>query len=269
MKKTSRAFVLVIVCAAVLAGAYWWFTQQPAPAPQAVPAAPAPTAPPEIQPQAAPVPPPIQHPLEPAAAQEPLPTVQDSDTRVSQALRALIGKNAWQTLFFPEQIVRHIVATVDNLPRSEAPSKMWPVRPAAAWMQTTNQNGELRLAPTNAARYAPYMTLLQALDINKLAGIYRELYPLFQQAYVDLGFPDAYFNDRLVAAIDDLLAAPELAEPPVLVQKKVRYQFADPELERRSAGQKIMLRIGTDNARIVKEKLRKLRAAITKPAAAK
>ncbi|HWT72459.1 MAG TPA: DUF3014 domain-containing protein, partial [Oxalicibacterium sp.] len=219
--------------------------------------------------QAAPVTPPIQHPLEPAAAKEALPAVQDSDARVAQALSALVGKDAWQTLFFPEQIVRHIVATVDNLPRSEAPSKMWPVRPAAAWMQTANENGQLQLAPANAARYAPYMALLQALDISKLAGLYRELYPLFQQAYVDLGYPDAYFNDRLVAAIDDLLAAPELAEPPVLVQKKVRYQFADPELERRSAGQKIMLRVGTDNARIVKEKLRKLRAAITQPAAAK
>lgn len=268
MKKTSRVVAFVVVCAAVLIGAYFWFTQQqPASAPQTEPAAPAPPTPPQIQPQAAP--PPIQHPIEAPVVQETLPTVQDSDTRVAQALSALIGKEAWQTLFFPEQIVRRIVATVDNLPRSEAPSKMWPVRPAAAWMETTNQDGKLRLAPANATRYAPYMTLLQALDMDQLASVYRQLYPLFQQAYVDLGFPDAYFNDRLVAAIDDLLAAPELAEPPLLVQKKVRYQFADPELEAHSAGQKIMLRIGADNARIVKAKLRKLRTAITQPVVAK
>jgi hypothetical protein len=269
MKKTSRVFAVVIICAAVLAGAYFWMAQQPpAPAPQAEPAPPASSAPPEISPQSTPVPP-IQHPLEPIAIKEALPTVQDSDARVSQALSALIGKDAWQTLFFPEQIIRHIVATVDNLPRSEAPSKMWPVRPAGAWMQTMSKDGEVRLAPANATRYAAYMALVQALDIDRLAGVYRELYPVFQQAYVDLGYPDAYFNDRLVAAIDDLLAAPELAEPPVLLQKKVRYQFADPELERRSAGQKIMLRIGADNARIVKEKLRKLRAVVTQPVAKK
>jgi hypothetical protein len=267
MKKTSRAFVFVVICAAVLIGAYVWFTQQqPAPAPQAEPAAPAPSAPPQIQPQAAPVPPPIQHPLEPAAAEEPLPTVQDSDTRVSQALSALFGKDVWQTLFIPEQIVRHIVATVDNLPRSEAPSRMWPVRPAGGWMQTSSQDGQLRLAPANAARYAPYVRLVQAADTDRLAAIYRQLYPLFQQAYVDLGYPDGYFNDRLVAAIDDLLAAPELSEPPALAQQKVRYQFADPDLERRSAGQKIMMRIGADNERIVKEKLRQFRSAITKTA---
>ncbi|HEY6772776.1 MAG TPA: DUF3014 domain-containing protein, partial [Oxalicibacterium sp.] len=43
----------------------------------------------------------------------------------------------------------------------------------------------------------------------------------------------------------------------------VLYQYADPDLESRSAGQKIMMRIGVTNERIVKKKLRALRAAVT------
>ncbi len=99
----------------------------------------------------------------------------------------------------------------------------------------------------------------------QLVAVYRHFYPLFQQAYVELGYPQGYFNDRLVAAIDDLLATPEPAEPPRLVQQKVIYQFADSDLEGRSAGQKIMLRIGTENARTVKAKLREIRKLVAKP----
>ncbi|HQU43635.1 MAG TPA: DUF3014 domain-containing protein, partial [Pirellulales bacterium] len=40
-----------------------------------------------------------------------------------------------------------------------------------------------------------------------------------------------YFNDRLVSVIDHLLAAPEPAGPVALVQPKIIYKFADPQLE--------------------------------------
>jgi hypothetical protein len=68
----------------------------------------------------------------------------------------------------------------------------------------------------------------------------------------------------LIAAIDDLLATPEPKEALRLVQVKVRYQFADPDLERRSAGQKMLLRMGPENARVVKAKLRDFRQYVAK-----
>jgi hypothetical protein len=44
----------------------------------------------------------------------------------------------------------------------------------------------------------------------------------------------------------------------------VFYQFADPDLERRSAGQKIMMRIGNENASTLKTKLREIRDELTR-----
>jgi hypothetical protein len=44
----------------------------------------------------------------------------------------------------------------------------------------------------------------------------------------------------------------------------VRYEFADPELSALSSGQKALVRMGPENARRVKAKLRELRAAIAK-----
>jgi len=48
----------------------------------------------------------------------------------------------------------------------------------------------------------------------------------------------------------------------------VFWEYADPELEARSAGQKLLLRIGSANATLVREKLRALRAQIAASAPA-
>ncbi|MGQ0653783.1 MAG: DUF3014 domain-containing protein [Betaproteobacteria bacterium] len=46
------------------------------------------------------------------------------------------------------------------------------------------------------------------------------------------------------------------------MRPKVLYEFVDPDLETRSAGQKIMLRMGAENAAKVKAKLREIRQEI-------
>jgi Protein of unknown function (DUF3014) len=118
------------------------------------------------------------------------------------------------------------------------------------------------LNPRNAARYDSAVALFSQADPKALADTYRRYYPLLQQAYQDLGYPDGYFNDRLVEAIDDLLRAPEPAGPVILVQPKVLYEYEDAALEKLSSGQKLLLRMGVAHARAVKDKLRAVRALI-------
>ena len=87
---------------------------------------------------------------------------------------------------------------------------------------------------------------------------------MIQQAYVDLGRPDGYFNDRLVTVIDHLLDTPELAQAPLLQRdERGRYRFADATLQSRSIGQKALLRMDVAQARALKQQLRAIRAAIT------
>ena len=100
------------------------------------------------------------------------------------------------------------------------------------------------------------------MSTEKIVAFYRRHYALFQEAYVRLGYPNGYFNDRLIEVIDHLLAAPEPKGPLRLKQPKVLYEFADPELESLSAGQKMMLRIGAENRAKVKARLSELRAAL-------
>lgn len=254
----------IAVAGVVSAAIYFWWqwnSAEPPAEPVAIPpvasAPPMPIAPPPLEQV-------IQNPVEETSPAEPLPGLDESDDAFGSALVSLLGDKSFAALFVPERLVRHIVATVDNLPREEAPVKVWPLRPVGSWLVTTGGGDALVVGAKNATRYAPYVKVVKGLDAQKLAASYRQFYPLFQEAYRDLGYPTGYFNDRLVTAIDDLLATPEPKGPLRLVQVKVRYQFADPELDQRSAGQKILLRMGVDNARVVKAKLREFRQYVAK-----
>lgn len=255
--RKSVAWVIVI---AVLAAIAFFFLfpkkagEPPAPPPRAE--APPPPPPPPEEPA-------IRHPLPqpPGEAQSPLPPLAESDAAAKDALAGVFGAETLER-FYLEGIIRRIVTTVDNLPRQKVALRVLPVKPVGGQFQVTGKDDTLAIAPSNTARYVPYVKLAQAADVKQAVAFYRRHYPLFQQAYEELGYPGKYFNDRLVAVIDHLLAAPEVKGPIRLQQPKVLYVFADPELEALSAGQKFLLRIGPDNAAVLKAKLRELRAEV-------
>lgn len=246
-----------IALAAAIAGWLYHAQQKARTAAPATAAAPAP---------AATAPPPVQHPIERVAAAPastaPLPALADSDDAVLRSLSALPGADGLQALLLPQAIIPRIVATIDALPRPQIGNNILPLRTPPGAFQTAEANGRRVIAERNAARYAAYVRLLEAVDTQAAVAWYVHYYPLFQQAYRDLGYPKGYFNDRLIAVIDHLLAAPDVQPPVALAQPNVYYTYADPALEARSFGQKAMIRIGADNEARVKAKLREIRAAL-------
>jgi Protein of unknown function (DUF3014) len=262
-----------VVVALVALGALAYFLWQKNPSIER--AALTPGAPSQAVPPAADATPAINHPIEqargnvlPSVEQKPLPALMVSDTTMQNTLADLFGSATLGKIFYEDTIVHRFVTTVDNLPRKTLPLRYLPVKPPGGAFVTTGSDDALAIGADNAARYAPYVRLVDAVDAKTLAGIYVHFYPLMQQDYRALGYPNGYFNDRLVQTIDDLLAAPDVMVPPALAQRKVLYVYSDPELESRSAGQKIMMRMGSENAARLKAKLREIRAEITAPGAA-
>jgi hypothetical protein len=274
--------VLVLVWAALGVGAYYWWQQQrggepPKPAPVAT----APT-PPAVPP--APAEPETRYPIEEArpegteeSAQDaaPLPPLAESDKTALQALTALVGRKALDAFFMDTRVVHRVVATVDGLPRKKVSTQVWPVKPTDGRFTPSERGGAFYLGPENDRRYEPLLRVVESVDTGTLVAVYVRLYPLFQQAYNELGYPNRHFNDRLIEVIDHLLATPELRGPVKLVPPEVKgpvklerpwimYEFADPDLAERSAGQKTMLRIGAGNAGVVKAKLRDIRRQLTR-----
>lgn len=248
---------VVAVAAAGLGGWLYWRSHH----------APLPAVPAGEQPEAA-APPPearIEHPVpaSPEGAATALPDLNDSDKAITDALGDAASGQTLAQYLVPESVIRHIVVTVDNLPRQKITVDKRPVTPASGAFVADGDELHATLDRRNFRRYEPMVDVIRKADMQRFAAAYLRFYPLFQKAYEDLGYPTGYFNDRLVKVIDMLLATPQITGPIELVRPNVMYVFADPKLEALPAGQKLLIRMGADNATVVKAKLMELRAIIT------
>jgi hypothetical protein len=264
LNKPLVAIAAIVVLGSVGGWYYWHVHNAAAPAGSVAQTAPPPPAPAtDAQ---------IEHPMPPTAGdapKRPLPAIEDSDAPFGEALATAAGTPIGQFLV-PESLIRHIVVSIDNLPRQKVAVDKRPVVPAAGLFSVDGDELHATIDDQNYRRYAPMVDALQKVDMQRLMAVYQHFYPLFQKAYQDLGYPNGYFNDRLVQVIDMLLATPQLKDPIELVRPNVMYVFADPALEARPAGQKLLLRMGPANATAVKAKLSELRALVSaapKPAA--
>jgi hypothetical protein len=276
----NRVTIIIAAVLALFAAAVWYSwthrdrVETPPPMAASGPAAPppSPAGAPEIQH-------PVAAPLEDAqSAPAPLPSLATADAAVRNALLDWLGKDQVQAFLQLDDFIRHTVATVDNLGRSHAAPRLWPVNPMPGRFEVAQVGDELVATPGNVERYGAFVKFVESIDLDQGVALYRRAYPLFQQAYEELGFPGRYFNDRLVEVIDLLLATPVPAQPPQLrlIEVKgpipstrpwVRYEFADASLESLAAGQKMLLRTGPVHQQRLQARLLELRKRIaTAPA---
>jgi len=276
MERPRRALIagsVVLVVASAAAFTFWWLRGRN----DAVPEAPqspaavtvAASAAATVAPAASA--PAIQHPIE--AVETP-----DGPPDPAMLLGELFGKKAVDSLFLVDGFALRVAATVDNLGRATATPRLWPVRPTDGRFSVESRDGATFIAADNGLRYAPLLIAVESADPARVALAYKRLYPQIQKAYVDLGYPDGYFNDRLVEVIDMMLASPEPKGPLEVHLPKsgddstpalpwILYEFADPQLAALPAGQKLLLRMGPVGERRVKARLAEFRKLIAPPAA--
>ena len=265
----TRAYAVAFVVLLAIGGGLLWWRQHrmvPAAATQAPPPVLAPAPAPPAPPPPAPA---IRHPL-PTAGAGGLPSLDGSDAYVENALAELLGRKKVRELLHLDGAIRRFVATVNNLATDDASASLWPVKTTPGRFETEPGGGGVVIAARNAERYTPFVHFAEGIDARRAVGLYVRLYPLLQQAYEDLGFPGKYLNDRVVEVIDNLLATPTPAGP-LAVKRFVAdggppggglYVYADPAVEASTAGQKILLRMGSQNAAVLEGKLREIRAQL-------
>ena len=264
---SNRLLIVAGVVLALAAGGILWWRNRAAEVPVEQPpaAVAAPATPADVDP-------PIEHPLadvQPGADGPALPALGDSDMPLALDLGSLFGPEAIEMFLEPQNVARRIVATVDGMPRAHGADRLRPVKPVSPSIAVDRQapssvtaDERITLSPANVERYRPLLALLEMTDTRSLAALYQRWYPLLQQSYEELGYPGRYFNDRLVTVIDHLLETPKVKGPIELTQPNVLYEFADPRLEALSSGQKLILRMGPENAARVQAKLKELRAIV-------
>ena len=267
MEEERNPLVRMLLLATVIVGAgsgAWYVLQKPAPKP----ATPTPIAPP-VGPLTSEPPATPQYPVEaitpPPAVQSdaPLPDLFNSDAYVLDALNALFAHPQLAQWLVPEHLIQRSVAFVDALPNRKVSTNLWPAKPASGRFFVQEEAGTAVIGPANAARYDAHVAALAGVDTGAAVALYLRLYPLLQQAYRDLGYPDRHFNDRVVVVLDHLLAAPEPVPPlTVALNDKGHWIYADADLESASAGQKFLMRLGPKHEAAVKAKLREFRDAL-------
>jgi len=248
-----------VAALSIAVGAYFFFKPElpkpevavvkEAPPPLPPPPPPAPEPAPEVVEVLPPPPPPLP----------PLPSLSKSDSFVFKAMRGLAESPSAMKLFRSKRIIRNMVATVVSLPQQRVPVKRMPVRSPSGKFLVAGTPDDLTISPKNANRYRRYVSIAKAVEAKQLVALYIRLYPLFQEAYAELGYPNNRFNDQLNETLDDLLATPALKGSPKLVQPRYFYLYADPNIEAQSVGQKIMLRLGKRNLGVVKQKLSEIK----------
>ena len=268
MQLTRKAAIGAAALVVLAIAAAWLLWQRRTATPVVTPsAAPAASAPVAAASQPAPAEAAIRHPIEePSKAAE-------APIDIQATLIDLFGRKAVLSMFQVDDFPRRFVATVDNLTRPNASTRVWPVNPTPGRFGVDHRPEGDFVGVDNGLRYAPFVQMMETVDVPAAVAAYKRLYPMFQSAYVDLGYPKGYFNDRLVEVIDHLLATPDLEQAakvhlpeingPVQPQRPwVLYEFDDPALRALSAGQKILVRMGPVNERRLKAKLAEIRPLI-------
>lgn len=196
----------------------------------------------------------------------PLPALDESDGPFLAAAVSTFGADI-ENFLVRQSLIDKFVATVDNLDGSHVSETIRPVErlPDAFKARDAGDGETFYTDPENYRRYDGAVKIASEADLDLVVAVYHRYYPLFQESYERLGYPNRYFNDRVIQVIDHLLATPQPEEPILLVRPKVLYQYADQELESLSSGQKLLIRMGSVHSATIKQVLRQLRTRLAKP----
>lgn len=205
-----------------------------------------------------------QEPVNPPVAaepepQEPLPSLNDSDALVRRYAKALVSHPVTQRVEDVQHLLRKGVTAVDLVSRQENPfSQLFFLRPPGE-VKVQEEAGTLRLSEANFERYEGLVSAFEAMDDRQFIRAYRLFLPLIREAYQELANPDREWEASLRLALEEIIDAPLPPNPPELLGREGTYIFKDPRLEALPPLQKLLIRMGNDNARRVIRKAKTLR----------
>ena len=262
--------IAVVIILLMLAGGAYYFLGSDEPQPE--PEIPTPVILPEPEPEqplvtdaALPEPdiiePEVEEPIPefPSEIEEPLPTLAQSDQYIVDKTVEVANGMKIDPILVEKDIVRHFVVFVDNLAQGELARKVSPLKAPNSKFTVSEVTNKTYLNPDSYHRYDLYANFVDNLDEQQLFATYNKVKPLLGEAFEELGYPDMNFDDRMIEAIDVMLAAPIIETPIELDSVSVNYKFIDPALESLPNAQKLMIRMGPENSKKVKAALRKLK----------
>ena len=196
-----------------------------------------------------------------------LPALSESDVFAREALATLSRHPGLASFLLTDELVRKIVAAVDNIAEGANPARHFPYLAPEEKFAVVQRSPQVFLDPRSYHRYNVFVSAFASMDAEGLASVYRNARPLMDEAYAELGYQDQPFEDALARAISILLETPMVEDRIALLADSVNYTFVESRLEALSPAQKQLLRTGPENTKKVQSKLRELSDALGLPGA--
>ncbi len=187
-----------------------------------------------------------------------LPELDASDGFVKQQIADLGLPAIWTNR---DDLVRRMAVVIDNASTGEYPRRQLGFLAPSGKFQIIEVGERLYVDPASYARYNRHIDVLESIDPSALVVLLALIEPLLGQALGELGNRSAT-EGQIERGIEQLLALPLLEGDVELVQPKVLYQYADPELEALSNLQKQVLRMGPKNVERLQTYLVRLKASM-------
>lgn len=198
-----------------------------------------------------------REPVEPIDA-----TLEESDDVLRGFLENITSDPRFAKWMMTDHLIKNFVAAVDNIAHGLSPREQVDFFEPEGEFLVEGKEDLYIIDEDTYKRYNPVANVFESIDTGKSVQLYRRSRPLIQEAYKELGYPDADFDDTMERAIRELLAVPLIEEDIVLISKIESFELHDPELENLSQAQKHLLRMGPDNIRKIQNKLRELLAGL-------
>jgi hypothetical protein len=205
---------------------------------------------------------PSQSPPVPAPAASPsaslLPSTGDMDKSVLRLVSGLSSKPDYASWLKNSDLTRRFVAVVDTIADGRVPhsplSFLTPSQPFAV----RQHRHKLSIDPASYDRYNVFADTLDSLDTKGAANVYRQLHPLLESVYKEIGKPGTTLDGRFALAIQTIESAPVLTGPVRVEREAGFYKLADAKLESLSPAVKQLIRMGPQNTKAIQAKLRQI-----------
>jgi len=192
----------------------------------------------------------------------PLPELANSDADFTGDV--LVMSAQLKSGLFKKQVIRKSLFSINDMAQGmRPPVKRLRELSFSEPFSVDKVEDKLYISSVSYQRYTPLAQAINAIDTQTAVALYQKYLPLFQQVFAEFSYPENYqVLDIIKAATAWIIEAPVITGNIEVIRPTVGYKFADPKLEKLSALDKQMLRMGPENTRLIQNKLRKLVEAL-------
>ena len=189
-----------------------------------------------------------------------------ADGSVRTTLGALSPRAQWQAwLNATRDLIESCAVIIANFSDDEDPRRRLRALEPTAPFEVIQDMGRTVESPLSKHRFDGSTEVLNSIDVDALAPIWRSLHPLIAVAYRSVGRPGVSLDQAASHALARIENAPVQAGEPVLEKAGKFWIYSDPSVESQGQLEKLLFRMGPENERMLQAKATSIRTALALP----